>query len=141
MIITHPGVGVPFRGMVSWAVLEEMQIPYVMETTPLRAYLRRAHQGPSFPRKSLSQRVRRLGQAGGEEAPAPGASHPAAGPGAFARKQPGSLDVTVVSDPCLDSLRPKEKSSGNSWAFQPAMRGVGRGEQVPEPQVCSKFSF
>ena len=28
--------------MVSWVVLEEMKIPHVMETTPLRAYLRRA---------------------------------------------------------------------------------------------------
>ena len=29
------------QGMVYWVVLEEMKIPYVMDTTPLRAYLRR----------------------------------------------------------------------------------------------------
>eukprot|EP00439_Symbiodinium_sp_Y106_P063013 s519_g9.t1 len=53
----HDAAGWCPHCMVSWVVLEEMKIPYVMDTTPLRAYLR--------PGEKKRQRLERSGSGSG----------------------------------------------------------------------------
>ncbi|CAK0799144.1 unnamed protein product, partial [Prorocentrum cordatum] len=77
----HDAAGWCPHCMMSWVALEEMKVPYAMDTTPLRAYLK--------PREKKRQRL-----------------------------------VPVLQ------LLDDGQSSPSSWAFQDAMQGVGRGEQV-----------
>jgi len=106
----HDAAGWCPHCMTAWTVLEEMQIPYVMETSPLRAYLKPGEQKPASLRAVSPKGVVPIVQFIDRSGKGKGKGGKNGGKG---KKTEADLTGTA-----------------GSWVFRRPVPDVGRGEQV-----------